>query len=166
MFNKLIYKIMSYFRKNMATQLDFFPNHLQVKVKRVNPNAKMPTKAYKDDAGWDIYALQRVYIEPYQVVVVNTGLAFEIPPGWHIQVHTRSSAGKRGIKCHLGIVDSGYRNELSIVIQNNSLEHYIVEGGDKFAQLLFLPVPDVELIETDTLNDSDRGLGGFGSSGR
>jgi len=170
-------KIMSYFdrfaqktNEMVATRVEttnhFVPTHITVKVKRVNPKAKLPTKAYADDAGWDVYSLQRIYIDPYQTVMVNTGLAFEIPPGWHIQVHTRSSMGKKGVKCHLGIVDSGYRNELSVIIQNNSLEHYIVEEGDKFAQLVFVPVPIIDLVETDKLNDSDRGLGGFGSSGR
>lgn len=144
----------------------FVQTSLSVKVKRLNPKAKIPTKAYQGDAGWDVYALQRIYIDPYQTVIVSTGLAFEMPEGWHMQVHTRSSFGKRGIKCHLGIIDSGYRNELGIIVQNNSLEHFIIEEGDKFAQLLFLPVPIVTLEETDKLNDTDRGLSGFGSSGR
>lgn len=166
LFRRILYKLRSWVRAEMSTQLDFFPNHLNVKVKRLSPTAKMPTKAYADDAGWDVYAIQRVYIEPYQTVVVQTGLAFEMTPGWHMQVHTRSSYGKRGIRCHLGIVDSGYRNELGIIVQNNSLEHFIIEKGDKFAQLLFLPVPNVTMTESDTLNETDRGQGGFGSSGR
>lgn len=139
---------------------------LSIKVKKLDPEAKIPTKAYAGDAGWDVYALNRVYIDPYQTVIVKTGLAFEIPEGWHIQVHTRSSFGKRGIRCHLGIVDSGYRNELGIIITNGSLEHFLIEKGDKFAQLIFLPVPIVVMTQTDTLSNSDRGLGGFGSSGR
>jgi dUTP pyrophosphatase len=166
MVKNLAAPIATYIVTNLAEYLAFIPLSINVKVKRLDPRAKLPTKAYNNDAGWDVYAIQRIYIEPYQVVVVNTGLALEIPPGWHVQVHTRSSFGKKGIKCHLGIVDSGYRNEIGVIMQNNSLEHYIVETGDKFAQLLFLPVPIVSLTETDTLSDTDRGLNGYGSSGK
>ncbi len=159
------------FERSLQWFLDKFSQYfvstaIPVKVKKLNPKAKIPTKAYQGDAGWDVYATQRIYIDPYQTVVVNTGLAFEMPEGWHMQVHTRSSFGKRGVRCHLGIVDSGYRNELGVIVHNNSLEHFIIEDGDKFAQLLFLPVPKVTLTEVENLTDTDRGLGGFGSSGR
>jgi dUTP pyrophosphatase len=150
----------------MATQLEFIPGKIKIKVKKVSNNAKLPTKAYIDDAGWDLYALERTYIDAHTWAVVKTGLAFEIPPGWHIQIHTRSSSGKMGVRCHLGIVDSGYRNELGVIVYNHGMENFVIEKDSKFCQILFLPVPDVTILETDKLNDTDRGQGGFGSSGR
>lgn len=144
----------------------FIPTKLNVKVKKVNPKAKLPTQAYKGDAGWDLYATQRMYIDAHTWSVVKTGLAFEVPPGWHIQIHTRSSSGKMGLRCHLGIVDSGYRDELGVIVFNHHMENFVIEEGAKFCQILFLPVPDVTMTETDTLTDTERGTGGFGSSGK
>lgn len=137
-----------------------------VKFKKLESNAKTPTKAFLDDAGWDIYAIADLYIPPNEQREVKTGIAFEIPKGWHIQIHTRSSYGKKMLKCHLGIVDSGYRNEVSIWVYNYGKEGYYVKTGDKVCQVLFLPVPEVNMKEVDQLSESDRGLKGHGSSGR
>lgn len=141
-------------------------NNLILNFKKIDPKAMTPTKAHDDDAGWDMYALERCYIPTHEWRAVRTGLAFEIPTGWHMQIHTRSSYAKVKIKNHLGIIDSGYRNEVLVLVYNNGTEDFIIEKGSKFCQALILPVPHVVLVETDQLSESDRGLGGFGSSGK
>lgn len=138
---------------------------IQVKYVMLN-DVKPPTKAHDDDAGFDIYSADRYYISSQQTAVVKTGLAFEIPKGWHMQIHTRSSYGAQGLRCHLGIVDAGYRGEVKVIIQNHTFQDMIINKGDKFCQVLFVPTPRVGLIKVDKLEDSDRGEAGFGSSGK
>lgn len=141
-------------------------NNLILNYKKLDPKAKEPTKAHEDDAGLDMYALERSYIPAGEFRAVRTGLAFEIPTGWHMQIHTRSSYAKVKIKNHLGIIDSGYRNEVLVIVYNLGYEDFIIEPGSKFCQALILPTPHVVLVERDELSQSDRGLGGFGSSGK
>jgi len=142
-----------------------------VKFKKLQENAKAPSRAYRGDAGWDLYATERITVPALQdsngrPTEVKIGLAFEVPEGWQLQIHTRSSSGKRGLRCHLGVVDAGYRNEVTIFVFNNSTVDYIIEPGDKIAQAIFLPVPDMDMEEAAELSQSERGLKGVGSSGR
>lgn len=137
-----------------------------VSYKKTHVSAKAPTRAYEADAGWDVYALDDVFIPTGGQREVKIGLAFETPAGYHIQIHTRSSHGKVMLRCHLGIVDAGYRNELSIWMHNFGSDNYVVKAGSKVCQLLFLPVPNIELKEVRELNPSERGLKGHGSSGQ
>ena len=141
-------------------------NQLVIKVKRVNSKAKLPTRAYSFDAGWDLYAIEDVRLAPGEQRDVKVGLAFEVPEGWHMQIHTRSSYGKKMLRCHLGIIDCGYRAELSIWIANYGTNYQQIKAGDKVCQVLFLPVPEVKLVEVDSLNPSQRGEKGHGSSGQ
>jgi dUTP pyrophosphatase len=136
-----------------------------VKFKKLNPDAKAPTRAYKGDAGWDLYATEDAYVDRHGKEV-KIGLAFEIPEGWQMQIHTRSSMGKKGLRCHLGVVDAGYRNEVTIFVWNQSNVDYQINKGDKIAQAIFLPVPDMDMVEAEELSQSERGLKGVGSSGR
>lgn len=137
-----------------------------LKYKKLDARAKEPSRANSSDAGLDIYALERTYIPAGQWRAVRTGLAFEIPEGWHLQVHTRSSYAKVMIRCHLGIIDAGYRNEVMVIVYNHGWEDFIVDGGHKFCQFLLLPVPNVVLQEVTALTESERGQRGFGSSGK
>ena len=139
---------------------------INVKFTRLDENAKAPTRAHDTDAGWDMYASQSLNLEPFTHGVVKTGLAFEIPPGWHTQIHTRSSYAKAGIRCHLGIVDAGYRGELKVIVHNHTNLFVNIKKGERFCQLIFLPVPNVRLTEVKELSESSRGKGGFGSSGK
>ena len=141
-------------------------NIVDVKFVRLDENAKAPTRAHDTDAGWDMYASQSLNLEPFTYGAIKTGLAFEIPTGWHVQIHTRSSYAKAGIRCHLGIVDAGYRGELKVIIHNHTNQFVNIKKGDRFCQLIFLPVPDVRLAEVKELSKSSRGEGGFGSSGK
>jgi len=139
---------------------------IQVKVKKLHPDAKLPTQAYKGDAGWDLYALHDAQVIMGHVTEVKLGVAFEIPYGYQMHIHTRSSFGKRGLKCHLGVVDAGYRGELTIWITSVKPIWYDIKKGDKIAQVIFSPVLNINIVETDKLNPSERGEKGYGSSGR
>lgn len=140
---------------------------INVKVKRLHPDAKLPTQAYEGDAGWDIYALEDAIVDKSRITEVKTGIALEIPYGYQVQIHTRSSFGKQGLKCHLGVVDAGYRGELTVwVTPNQNSIFYVIKKGDKIAQLVFAPVIPAAITEVQELNSSTRGERGHGSSGR
>ena len=139
---------------------------LTIRFKKLHSQTNPPTQAYEGDAGWDLYAEENIYIPPSEQREVKIGLAFEIPKGWHMQLHTRSSFGKRQLKCHLGIIDSGYRNEVSVWVHNFGNEGYQINKGNRIAQAVFVPTPLVELVEATELVSSERGLKGHGSSGK
>ena len=125
-------------------------------------------RAYDGDAGLDLSACERVVLGPGQRALVPTGLAVAIPEGFAGFVQPRSGlAAKHGISIvnTPGLVDSGYRGELLINLLNTDAhEVFVVEPGMRIAQLVVLPIPDVELVVVDELPDSERGVRGFGSS--
>jgi dUTP pyrophosphatase len=144
---------------------------IKVKCKLLHPDAKLPTQAYEYDAGWDLYATEDVIIPFGKCTEVHTRVCFEIPPGWVGIVFTRSSYGKEGKVVHHGVIDSGYRNEVSIFIRNssqcsNKAEAMEILKGDKIAQIIFFRLPKTKLIQVDKLSKSERGKKGYGSSGR
>lgn len=166
--SKLVEWLYNLLSENMirATTNLYTSNSITVGYKKLDPRAKDPDKAHADDAGLDLYALERTYIPAGQWRMIRTGLAFDIPLGWHMQLHTRSSYAKLMVRNHLGIIDSGYRGEVLVIVYNNGYEDFIVEAGSKFCQALLLPVPCTILLNTDKLSESIRGEKGFGSSGR
>ena len=128
----------------------------------------LPSRAYEHDAGFDLAACERVRLAPGERAIVGTGLALAIPPGFAGYVQPRSGlAAKHGIT-HVnapGLVDSGYRGELRVVLLNTDREQeFVVEPGMRIAQLVVLPIPPVELRVVDELPESERGERGFGSS--
>jgi dUTP pyrophosphatase len=146
---------------------------MELKVKRLHEHAILPTKAHPGDAGWDLYALEDVELHYGTTKEIPTGVAFEIPEGYFGLVGTRSSFGVRGIVVHPGVIDSGYRGEVSPFARLSETpdalsqrRSYRVEAGDKVAQLLILPVPSIQLVEIDELSESERGTKRLGSSGR
>jgi dUTP diphosphatase len=130
----------------------------------------LPRHAYAGDAGLDLSACERVVLEPGRRVLVHTGVAVAIPPGYAGYVQPRSGlAIEHGITIvnTPGLVDSGYRGELRIILLNTDGEHsFTIEPGMRIAQLVILPVPPVELRVVDELPESERGERGFGSSAR
>jgi dUTP pyrophosphatase len=128
----------------------------------------IPARAYSGDAGLDLSACERVELGPGERALVPTGLAVAIPEGYAGYVQPRSGlAAKHGISIvnTPGLVDSGYRGELRINLLNTDRrEAFVVEPGMRIAQLVILPLPEVELVEVDELPDSERGVRGFGSS--
>jgi len=137
-------------------------------IRRLRPDAVLPSQAYAGDAGLDLAACERVVLEPGERATVATGVAVAIPPGYAGYVQPRSGlAEKHGITIvnTPGLVDSGYRGELRIILLNTDRERaFEVEPGMRIAQLVLLPVPAVELHVVDELPESERGERGFGSS--
>ena len=142
---------------------------MELPVKRVRDGAVVPARAYAGDAGMDLAACGRVELAPGARALVPTGLAVAIPEGYAGYVQPRSGlAAKHGISIvnTPGLVDSGYRGELLVnLVNHDASETFVVEPGMRIAQLVILPVPPVEPVEVDELPSSERGEGGFGSSG-
>lgn len=136
-----------------------------VNIKKLKRTAIVPTKAHKSDAGMDLY-VSRCAIEN-GLFVCHTDIAFEIPKGYVGLVFARSSVSNMGLVVanSVGVIDSGYRGEVSVRFKVDGwFRRYGI--GDKFAQMVIMPYPDVEFNEVDELSESDRGSGGYGSTGR
>lgn len=148
----------------------------KVKVKRLHKDAIIPTKNNLSDAGWDLYALEDANILSGSRATISTGISLQIPSEWVGLIWPRSGLSvKKGLDILAGVIDSGYRGEIKVCLQNTNVglplfrEYDIdiqINKGDRIAQILFQKVPDVELIEVDNLTPSDRGKDGFGSSGK
>jgi dUTP diphosphatase len=141
----------------------------QLPVRKVRPDAVLPTRAYDGDAGLDLSAAEGVVLAPGQRAVVGTGLAVAVPEGHAGFVQPRSGlAAKHGITIvnAPGLVDSGYRGEVKVVLLNTGDQPFAVEPGMRIAQFVVLPVAAVELVEVADLPDTERGERGYGSSGR
>lgn len=139
-------------------------------------DAKMPTRAYKHDVGYDLYALEHVDIEPGTFMTVRTGVHLALPANMFAQINTRSSFGKRGLYIHHGVIDPGYTGEVTLWVMNIAArvektgvikkDTHTIERGDKIAQLLFHKAETPELIEIEELPETERGDKGYGSSGK
>jgi dUTP pyrophosphatase len=134
----------------------------------LRPDAVVPDHAYAGDAGLDLTSCERVELAPGERALVPTGLAVAIPEGYAGFVQPRSGlASRHGISIvnTPGLIDSGYRGELRVTLLNTDRgEPFTVEAGMRIAQLVILPIPEVELVEVDELPESERGARGFGSS--
>lgn len=141
---------------------------IELPIQRLRADAVVPSRAYAGDAGLDLAACERVELGAGERATVGTGLAVAIPEGYAGFVQPRSGlAAKHGITIvnTPGLVDSGYRGELKVILLNTDAhEPFVVEAGMRIAQLVVLEVPDVDPIEVDELPDSQRGVRGFGSS--
>jgi len=141
---------------------------VELAIRRLRPDAVLPRHAYAGDAGLDLSACEGVVLAPGERAIVSTGVAVAIPAGYAGYVQPRSGlAANHGITMvnSPGLVDSGYRGELRIVLLNTDREEpFAVEPGMRIAQLVVLPVPPVELRVVDELPESERGERGFGSS--
>ena len=141
---------------------------IELPIKRLRPDAVVPGRAYSGDAGLDLSSCERVELAPGERALVPTGLAVAIPEGYAGFVQPRSGlATKHGISIvnTIGLVDSGYRGELLVnLVNTDKHDTFVVEPGMRIAQLVILPVPELELVEVDELPESERGVRGFGSS--
>ena len=138
-------------------------------VRRLRPEAVLPARAYEADAGLDLAACERFELGPGERAVVPTGLAVAIPDGYAGFVQPRSGlAARNGVSIvnSPGLVDAGYRGEVLVVLVNTDpRERFVVEPGMRIAQLVVVPVPNVDVAEVDELPASERGARGHGSSG-
>lgn len=135
-------------------------------IKKLNSEAKIPAFAIAGDAGMDLYSVEDKVIEPGERYACGTGVAMQIPHGYAGLVWDKSGiAVKFGIKTMAGVVDSGYRGEIKVVMINLGKEEYKINSGDKIAQMLIQKTNNPSIIEVGDLDDSKRGEGGFGSTG-
>jgi dUTP pyrophosphatase len=141
---------------------------IELPIQRLRADAIVPERAYAGDAGLDLSACERVELAPGARALVGTGLAVAIPEGYAGFVQPRSGlAARHGLTVvnSPGLVDSGYRGELRVVLLNTDAQQpFLVEPGMRIAQLVVLPIPELELIEVEELPASERGVRGFGSS--
>lgn len=138
----------------------------KLKVKLLNEDAKIPTKAYPTDSGFDLYTSEAVEIYPLETRVIKTGVAIGLPPGFEAQIRPRSGVStKSPLKVILGTVDQTYVGDLGIMCQNISNKPYSIPKGFKLAQVVPMEVPKFEVELETELEDTDRSDSGFGSSG-
>lgn len=164
---------------------------MEIKLKKLHPLAIVPTKN-KGDAGYDLYATEDYILQPLERKLFKTGWAISIPEGYYGRIAPRSGlAYKNGIDVMAGVIDSTYRNDIGVILINLNAHNsqsadsgsildimmrqsnpssvptpYPIKCGDKIAQIIIEKCHDVDLLESDTLDETDRGLNGFGSSGR
>lgn len=165
---------------------------LNVKIKRLNDDAVIPKYAREGDSGFDLIATEDVIIEPGETKLVPTGLAFELPPGYEMQVRPRSGVTlKTKLRVQLGTIDSGYRGEVGVIVDNTRIwdgrvgiypdnisgdisftsrdnvmgNSYIIRKGDRIAQAVISSVETAHFVDADKLEESMRGGQGFGSTG-
>lgn len=140
---------------------------MELNILKLKEGAKIPTFAHQGDAGADLYAVEETTITPNSRGLVPTGIAMEIPEGHVGLVWDKSGlAVKAGITTLAGVIDAGYRGEISIAIFNTTSELYVFHMGDKVAQILIQKIEHPTFIQVDALTDTSRSDGGFGSTGR
>jgi len=141
---------------------------VNIKVQRLSDRARLPQYQHKNDAGMDICAIYDHVIFAGDRKLIPTGLAFELPDYCQIEVRPQSGlALKHGITVlnSPGTIDSNYRGELGIILINHGSEKFEIKAGDRIAQIVFMPFYTANLVDSELLEDSDRGINGFGSSG-
>lgn len=140
---------------------------MEIKVKKLHPDAQIPHYAHDADAGMDLFTVEQFELEPGERKSVPLGLSIEIPEGYVGLIWDKSGLShKYGIKSFGGVVDAGYRGEIHAGIMNLSDKFFSFEKGHKIAQMLIQKVERVNFVEVDGLSETDRGNGGFGSSGK
>ncbi|MBP3783885.1 MAG: dUTP diphosphatase [Butyrivibrio sp.] len=157
---------------------------MQVEIKKLSEDAQLPTRGSEKAAGYDLRMSQSTTIElnkentdilmgilkikPHETVKVGTGLAAKIPDGYFGAIYARSGlATKQGLRPAnaVGVIDSDYRGELIVALHNDTDKEQTIKTGDRIAQLVVMPYLPVEFTEVDTLDETERGAGGFGSTG-
>lgn len=141
---------------------------LNIKIKKLHPDAKLPFYGSAEAAGADLCAARAVTVAPGETVLVPTGLAMEIPQGYGGFIFARSGlATKRGLAPanKVGVIDSDYRGEVMVALYNQSKEPQTIEKGERIAQMVLLPAPQAVFAEVQTLEETQRAAGGFGSTG-
>lgn len=142
---------------------------MKVKILKRHPSAVIPHYATDGAGCFDICSVVNVVLRPQCREIIYTGLSFEIPEGHVLLVYSRSGHAAHGISLanSVGVIDSDYRGELKVMLHNRStLGFYEVNPGDRVAQGMIIPIPKIEFELVDTLSETERGMGGFGSTGK
>lgn len=139
-----------------------------IRWKKLAPNSKTPTRTYATDGGFDLVAVEEVHLPPGSHINVGTGIAIEVQPGWSYDIRGRSGLNRRGILCSLGLSDAMYQGEIRAVLSNLSGSEYVIQVGDRVAQIKVNPVYDFRWEEVQEFKHvpGTRGEKGWGSSGR
>jgi len=138
---------------------------MELKVKRIHPEAKLPVYGHPGDAGLDLFSVVDHDLAPGEVLAVPTGIQIAVPAGHVGLVWDKSGISLKGVHRLAGVIDAGYRGEVQVVMINLGAAPLALRKGMKIAQLLVQPVAAVEVIEADSLDGTSRGQGGFGSTG-
>jgi dUTP pyrophosphatase len=139
---------------------------ISIKCKKLLDSASVPTRAHEHDAGWDLYSSEQSFVISSKRKVVSTSISLAIPDGHVGLIWPRSGlAAKKGIDVFAGVIDSGYRGEIKVCLYNSSGINFEINKGDRIAQIIFHKLPQTEMLEVGSLEDSIRGDEGFGSSG-
>jgi dUTP pyrophosphatase len=141
---------------------------MQLKIKKLHPNAIMPAYAHPGDAGMDLYAVEETTILPGESQLIPTGISIELPPATEAQVRPRSGLALKHQITVLntpGTIDEGYRGEVGVILINHGKNPFVVTAGMKIAQMVIQSVLRVAVLEVEQLADTARGSGGFGSTG-
>lgn len=149
--------------------LQLVSNEVKVKVKKIISTAKIPQYQTSGAAGFDLASVISTTIMPGETALVGTGLSFEIPEGYEMQVRPRSGvSAKTNVRVanSPGTIDSDFRGEVKVILHNHGPQPFKIEEGDRIAQGLIAPVYKAIFEEAEELSQSDRGVGGFGSSGK
>ena len=136
-----------------------------LKVKKLSPQAKLPLRAHPTDSGADLFALERTVLPPRAITNVHTGICVELPENTSGIIWGKSSVESKGIKAMAGLVDAPYRGELIVCMYNLNETEFVFEAGQKVAQLVVMPTLYPSYEEADTLSETTRADGGFGSTG-
>ena len=139
---------------------------MKLKVKRIHEDAKLPLYQHKGDAGLDIFSSIDCVLEKGEVKPVSSGIKVAIPEGYVGLIWDKSGISLKGVHRLAGVVDSGYRGEVKVVMVNLGDEPFVIEKGMKIAQILIQPINEVEVVEVEELEETSRGEEGFGSTGK
>lgn len=138
---------------------------MELKIRRIHPEAKLPSYGHKGDAGLDLFSCADYVLGAGEVKAIQTGIKVAIPRGYVGLIWDKSGISLKGVHKLAGVVDAGYRGEVQVVMINLGNAPYEIKKGMKIAQMLIQPISEVEVIEAEDLDDTLRGEDGFGSTG-
>lgn len=139
---------------------------MKLRMKKLVPEAILPTRAHEGDAGLDLVSLESAEIKPGDGYCFSTGISADIPMGFYLKIESRSSMAKSGFCVVGGVCDASYKGELSVLLRNVSNQILRVNKFDRIAQAILCPIALPEVVEVDDIGTSTRGTGGYGSTGR
>jgi dUTP pyrophosphatase len=139
---------------------------MELKVKKLHKDAKLPSYGHVGDAGLDLFSVMECVLKGGEARAISTGIQVAIPEGYVGLIWDKSGISLKNIHRLAGVVDSGYRGEIKVVMTNLSTEAFSVEKGMKIAQMLIQPIVRAKVVDSDELDDTSRGENGFGSTGK
>jgi dUTP pyrophosphatase len=139
---------------------------MELKVKKIQRDAKIPRYGHKGDAGLDLFSSVDVILEKGKLQAIPTGVKVAIPDGYAGLIWDKSGTSLKGVHRLAGVIDSGYRGEVKVVMINLGDRPFVIDRGMKIAQMLVQPIATVHVVEAEDLDDTSRGEGGFGSTGK